>query len=72
VFAVFSPDSRLLASGAADGTLRLWDARGGGEVLRVPAHTGSVYSVAFSPDGGGPPEADPRGHRRPRPGGPGL
>jgi WD40 repeat protein len=49
----FSPDGRLLASGAAwpDTTIKLWEVATGREVRTLKGHTGSVFSVAFSPDG---------------------
>ncbi|WP_224249254.1 WD40 repeat domain-containing serine/threonine protein kinase [Hyalangium gracile] len=46
----FSPDARLLLSGAGDNTARLWDlASGTSRVLW--GQTDAVVSVAFSPDG---------------------
>jgi WD40 repeat protein len=45
-----SPDRRLLASGGADETLRLWDAASGTPRLQLD-HLGEVTSLAFSPDG---------------------
>jgi WD40 repeat protein len=41
----------VVAAGYEDGTIRIWD-RSAGKLLRtLSAHTGRVWSVAFSPDG---------------------
>jgi tetratricopeptide (TPR) repeat protein len=48
----FSPDDRLLASGAKDGTVKVWDIVGELELLTLPGHQLEVYAVVFSPDGG--------------------
>jgi WD40 repeat protein/serine/threonine protein kinase len=49
----FSPDSRYLASGSYDSTVKVWDLKGldSAEPVTLRGHTGFVYSVAFSPDG---------------------
>jgi WD40 repeat protein len=48
----FSHDGLRIVSGSSDGTIRIWDATSGAEVvppLRDPDD--AVTSVAFSPDG---------------------
>ena len=48
---VFSPDSRLLASGSEDKTVRIWEVETGRGVRVLRGHENWVWSVAFSPDG---------------------
>src|SRR5262249_28281455 len=48
---VFSPDGKRLATGSSDGTVKLWDASTGQELLTLKGHSNAVGSVAFSPDG---------------------
>ncbi len=48
----FSPDGGRIASGSWDGTVRVWEADTGRQVLRLEGHEDWVRSVAFSPDGG--------------------
>ena len=45
----FAPDGRRLASGGADGQLRVWDMTHGVAIASRNAHTGGVYCVAVSP-----------------------
>ena len=47
----FSPDGRLLASGGAEGTVKLWQARTGTLLKTLPQTPVTVYSLEFSPDG---------------------
>lgn len=47
----FSPNSRRVATGAADHTVRIWEVARGEELAVLRGHTNHVTSVAFSPDG---------------------
>jgi WD40 repeat protein len=50
----FNPSGGIIASGARDGIVRLWDAASGHQLRTIYAvgdSTGGVFSVSFSPDG---------------------
>jgi WD40 repeat protein len=48
----YSPDgTRLVATGARDRTVKMWDAVTGKELPPLKGHTAGINSVAFSPDG---------------------
>jgi len=47
----FNPTDYLVAAGAKDGTVRLWDVRHDWTMRTLPGHSGPVTGVAFTPDG---------------------
>ena len=47
----FSPDGTMVATGAQDHTVKLWEADTGNNVGTLYGHSDRVYWVAFSPDG---------------------
>jgi WD40 repeat protein len=46
----FSADGALIVSGAADGAIRIWDARTGELVRVLPIKTGEVRDLAYTPE----------------------
>jgi eukaryotic-like serine/threonine-protein kinase len=46
----FSPDGKWLAA-AGDGTIQVWDVAAGSERLTLRGHVGTVWRIAFTPDG---------------------
>jgi WD40 repeat protein len=51
VCVAFAADGRLLASGGADGAVRVWGVEDGRPVATFPGHTGRVLGLAFTADG---------------------
>ncbi|MEU6098613.1 caspase family protein [Streptomyces sp. NPDC047079] len=47
----FSPDNALVATGAADGTVRIWDSRTTKCLHALEAHTGDVFALGWLRDG---------------------
>lgn len=47
----FAPDSKLIATGASDGIVSIWDGNSGVHLFDLKGHSGPVRSVAFGDDG---------------------
>jgi WD40 repeat protein len=47
----FSHNGRILVSGSADATIKLWDLHGGKVAATLAGHTRDVNSIALSQDG---------------------
>jgi WD40 repeat protein len=47
----WSPEGKHIASGGEDGTVQIWDALTGGNVITYKGHKGSVNALAWSPNG---------------------
>ena len=47
----FSPNGSLVATGSADNTVRVWNARSGEQIARFCWRTRGIRAVAFTPDG---------------------
>jgi eukaryotic-like serine/threonine-protein kinase len=47
----WSPDSKYIASGDAEGTVQVWNTGTGSNIVAYRGHSSSVNTVAWSPDG---------------------
>ena len=57
----FSADGKRLASGSMDGSVRIWDAKTGSQLLTMEGHHAGVGRVLFSENGRGVVSADVTG-----------
>src|SRR5439155_1693689 len=46
----FSPDGKLIASGATDTTIKVWDRETGVEKFTLTGHSDAILSLTFTPD----------------------
>ena len=51
VAVAFSPDGRILATGGAHKSVRLWETANGKQLIRLDGHADQVTYLDFSPDG---------------------
>ncbi len=47
----YSPDSKIIASGSKDQTIRLWDVKTGMHIRTLTGHESDITKLSFSPDG---------------------
>ena len=47
----YSPDSKIIASGSKDQTVRLWDVKTGKHIRTLTGHQDNITFLSFSPDG---------------------